>query len=32
MRDEPFSQGVFLDYRERNAEESDAAEGEEGNF
>ena len=32
MRDRPFSQDVFLDYRERNAEEAEAAEAEEGNF
>jgi len=29
MRDRPFSREVFLDYRQRNAEESEAAEAEE---
>ena len=32
MRDRPFSREVFLDYRQRNAEEAEAAEAEEGNF
>ena len=29
MRDRPFSREVFLDYRQRNAEESEAIEAEE---